>query len=99
LDSPATLDIVAVASLWPSTMAAERLAPDATLMMDLGSGPERDTAGATMIAAAEGLTAHATILHANEETQALLDRVRLARKIKPPPTDRAVMRCWIPGVI
>jgi phospholipid/cholesterol/gamma-HCH transport system permease protein len=83
------LDIVAVASLWQPTMAAARLAPEATLILDLGSVPECDTAGATMIAAAESLSGHTTILHANEETQALLDQVRLARKIKPQPTERA----------
>ncbi len=82
------LDLAATASLWNRTLAAARGA-GGKIALDLGAVPRCDTAGATLLAAAETAAGGAAIVGANAEIRALLDRVREARKVAAAPAAQA----------
>jgi phospholipid/cholesterol/gamma-HCH transport system permease protein len=82
------LDLPATASLWNRTLAAARGA-GGRIALDLRSVPLCDTAGATMLAAAETAAGGADIVGANAEVVALLDQVREARKVAAAPAEPA----------
>ncbi len=69
-------------------MAAARGA-GGRVALDLGAVPRCDTAGATLLAAAETAAGGAAIVGANAEIMALLDRVREARKVAAAPAEQA----------
>jgi phospholipid/cholesterol/gamma-HCH transport system permease protein len=79
------LELAAVGPLWEPTMQAARLKPGLHLAIDLSGVPSCDTAGATLLAAAEQVAGGAEFRHCNPEITALLTRVRAARAGKPAP--------------
>ncbi len=78
------LDLPATAVLWEQTMAAARAA-GGKIALDVRAVPHCDTAGATLLAVAESTAGAADLIGANTEIAALLDRVRAARAVAPPP--------------
>jgi phospholipid/cholesterol/gamma-HCH transport system permease protein len=82
------LTIDQVGALWLETMRQARRARGA-LTFDLAAVPHCDTAGATLLAAAEQASGHeAHLLQAHPETASLLTRVRAARAVQPEPPTR-----------
>ncbi len=93
------LDLHTVARLWTPTMQQAQAAKGSPLIFDLAQVPSCDTAGATMLEAAE--TRHgetASLLGANAETLALLELVRRARIAQAAPAARQTtpwpLRAW-----
>ncbi len=84
------LDLTATAALWVQTLDAARRA-GGKITLDVTQVPHCDTAGATLLAAAETVAGGADVVGANSEITALLDLVRAARKVAaaPAPVSRA----------
>jgi len=78
------LDLPATASLWTQTLTAARHA-GGKIALDVTQVPNCDTAGATLLAAAETASGGADLIGANAEIVALLDLVRAARKVPASP--------------
>ena len=86
------LDLPATAALWTETLANARAA-GGPLTLDIGGVPHCDTAGATLLAAAESAAGGADYVGASDDTTALLARVRAARAVSaPPPNPQAANR-------
>jgi phospholipid/cholesterol/gamma-HCH transport system permease protein len=83
-----TLDVAGAAAVWEPTMRAAAAAKDRALVFDLSGVKVIDTAGASMLAAAEAAHgAPATLKGEREDIQALLNRVRATRtkQVAPVP--------------
>jgi phospholipid/cholesterol/gamma-HCH transport system permease protein len=79
------LDLPATALLWESTLRAARVPDGGSLVIDLAQVPSCDTAGATLLAAAEQAAGGAEIRNASAEITSLLTRVRTARSVPAAP--------------
>jgi phospholipid/cholesterol/gamma-HCH transport system permease protein len=78
------LDLPATAALWTETLSDARAA-GGKLLIDVAAVPHCDTAGATLLAAAETAAGGADYVGASADTTALLDRVRAARAVPAQP--------------